>query len=519
MNDSELYGDAYHIFNNAMNMTIYSYFKTNNPVLDTIISTIAITFISYIVKILYFKSAVRNVKVVDYMKSMVYKRYSIQFEGKQSFVISKYDLQPTITTCFSDTFKALFYDIMNSIKNNDTIYEIKEYITSRKYNGPTEAEMYIISQERSYLYNKELEIYASTEIYSEDTTGDKNASKSSSIKTDIITITLFSYKTNIEQIQKHVEKVKLNYLEYIENVRNDKKFIYSLSNTSFEDSRYECWREYQFESSRTFDNMFFDGKEQIISKIRFFLDNKDWYYKNGIPYTLGIGLYGPPGTGKTSFFKSLANLTGRHLVILSFKLIKTKRQLEDFFYEEKYNENNKANSIGFDKKIIIIEDIDCIGDIVLKREDKKRRQKKIKDADSVGTAIQKLFENSEDKMNVVECKNKDDDPITLDDILNLWDGIKETPGRILGISSNHYDKLDPALTRPGRIDITLNLDNATRKTIQQMFQHFYGKPITDSVAKKIKDKFYSPAQLTNLYVNYKDDPDKFIECLTTGKSG
>jgi len=44
-----------------------------------------------------------------------------------------------------------------------------------------------------------------------------------------------------------------------------------------------------------------------------------------------------------------------------------------------------------------------------------------------------------------------------DDILNAWDGIIETPGRILIISSNHYEKLDPALVRPGRIDITLEL--------------------------------------------------------------
>ena len=38
--------------------------------------------------------------------------------------------------------------------------------------------------------------------------------------------------------------------------------------------------------------------------------------------------------------------------------------------------------------------------------------------------------------------------------LNLWDGIRETPGRIIVITSNHYDQLDPALIRPGRIDMT-----------------------------------------------------------------
>jgi hypothetical protein len=45
--------------------------------------------------------------------------------------------------------------------------------------------------------------------------------------------------------------------------------------------------------------------------------------------------------------------------------------LDDFFFEDRYNSNNKAHSVGFDKKIIIIEDIDCLGEIVWKRENKK----------------------------------------------------------------------------------------------------------------------------------------------------
>ena len=73
----------------------------------------------------------------------------------------------------------------------------------------------------------------------------------------------------------------------------------------------------------------------------------------GIPYTLGIGIHGPPGTGKTSFFKALANYTGRHIVNLSFKLIKQKKQLQDFYFETRYNYNNQENDIGFNNKIII----------------------------------------------------------------------------------------------------------------------------------------------------------------------
>lgn len=501
-------------FNQSLNMSVFSYFKTGNQIIDTLVSTLVLSLISYCIRV-FFSNNIRLLPLsdcYDYFKSILYTRYSITYEGKHSFIIAKFDYCPVITSCFSDTFKALFTDIITGIKNNDTIHEIKEYITTKKYNSDVESDMYIITQRNSFMYDKALEIYANTYILSQDDTNDKQKSNSA-MKTDIIYITLFSYKTNINNLQKFAELKKKEYLDYIENVRNNKQFIYSLSKISYENSINECWRELIFGSSRTFDNIFFENKDKIVEKINFFLNNKDWYYKYGIPYTLGIGLHGPPGTGKTSFFKCLANLTGRHLIILSLKLIKSKRQLEDFFYENKYNTNNKINSIGFDKKIIVIEDIDCMGDIVLKRTDEKVKQRKIKDSDNVGKAIQKLFENNGNNNEPCIVSAPVEDPITLDDILNLFDGIKETPGRILGISSNHYDKLDPAITRPGRIDITLNLGNATKLIINEMFQHFYGFAINAKKLKTIKDKFYSPAEITNCYINNKDDPDAFIERL------
>ena len=67
----------------------------------------------------------------------------------------------------------------------------------------------------------------------------------------------------------------------------------------------------------------------------------------------------------------------------------------------------------------------------------------------------------------------------------MWDGLKETPGRILGISSNHYSKLDPALVRPGRIDITINFDNSSREIIKEMYQHYYGLQIDEKKLRKI----------------------------------
>jgi SpoVK/Ycf46/Vps4 family AAA+-type ATPase len=109
-----------------------------------------------------------------------------------------------------------------------------------------------------------------------------------------------------------------------------------------------------------------------------------------------------------------------------------------------------------------------------------------------------------------------EDPITLDDILNLWDGIRETPGRILVISSNHYHKLDSALTRPGRIDITHELSNASHKTIAEMYRHLFGSSLNTGKLKKIQEFLYSPAELINFYVQYKNEHD-FVKRLLENK--
>jgi len=495
--------------------------------MDMILSSIFFTSITYILQNL----SIKHIQFPDFsqiyflIKSLFYRRNSVAFEGKQTFTISQMWRVPQMSAFFSDNFKALFYDIIRTTKHNNGVYDIQEYITaSDSVNTNVDADMYIITQSRPILYNTKLQIYAITNIYKEFSQTEKRSST-----TDTIVITLFSYTSTVSQILDFVDEVKRQYIEHIEDDRKGKRFIYSLKQTVKEDNNGNCqyWNETVFESTRTFSNMIFEGKEDVLKKIDFFINNKQWYYDNGIPYTLGIGLYGPPGTGKTSFFKSLANLTGRHLIILSLKNIKTKQQLEETFFETRYNNDNKTNSIGFDKKIIIVEDIDCLGEIVWKRDLSKTYEKVDVSTtttnnitENITVAIHKLIEsNNSERNDVIDlCKKKDEDPITLDDILNLWDGIKETPGRILGISSNHYDKLDPALTRPGRIDITLCLDKCTRIMIRDMFMLYYNREIDVDILNKIRDKYYSPAEIINFYVLYRDSPEMFINCLLHGAS-
>ena len=125
----------------------------------------------------------------------------------------------------------------------------------------------------------------------------------------------------------------------------------------------------------------------------------------------------------------------------------------------------------------------------------------------------KKLEDSDDL--VKETKNLlNNDPITLDDILNIWDGINETPGRILIMTSNHYDKLDPALIRPGRIDIKLEMSYLSKECVMKIFEHLYGKKVPRKYISSIPDKKLTPAKLMNIYINNQQSEKEFLTELT-----
>jgi hypothetical protein len=196
-------------------------------------------------------------------------------------------------------------------------------------------------------------------------------------------------------------------------------------------------------------------------------------------------LHGTPGAGKTSTIKAIAKDTNRHIFNLSLRKYTTQKQLINLFFNENVNivpENNGGKqttyAIPVNQRIYVIEDIDCLTDVVFDRKLKKNS----------------VQENG--------------DGITLSFILNLLDGILETPGRILIITTNYPEKLDKALIRPGRIDIKINFANATKELIREMINNFYSIQISADDIPDILDNCLSPAEvLESLCTNFKSYKD------------
>jgi hypothetical protein len=549
---SDVFGTIKSLLMDNVRLTLMSNVGKQTSGTNAVLLCIAVSIVSLLWEHIFDgNKSFRNLKYTLY--STFFRKHSIRIEGKQTTAISLYNTKHVNVICmFSDYFKAILDHVLQHMHQMKDVYDLRELTMQNIYSGkldhPSEDIMAGINgddkntlsvlQSTPFLIDRERQIYCGMGEVSESQQEPKINSRMVRY-----TIHLFSYVSDVSAIKDFMNEVRTRYLQRIEESRRGKLYVYSLTKciSDRDEDHCDCWQESPHDSAKTFKNIFFDGKEGVLQKIDFFLNNRKWYDQFGIPYTLGIGLCGPPGTGKTSFIKALASYTRRHIVVLSLKIIKTKTHLNQFFHELKYSENNKE-SIGFDKKIIVIEDIDCAGKVVLQRKSASpsnvdpgdSKTTSGSDSDSFKTEIltevkQMLKSHGKSKSSIDDDDDDmhsgfkptimnpyDNDMLTLDDILNLWDGVRENAGRIMVISSNFYDKLDSALVRPGRIDVTLRLDNATRETIREMYAHYYGHEIDLDDLAKIPDKAFSPAEIVNIYVSNHTDPRGFIARLTAG---
>ena len=99
--------------------------------------------------------------------------------------------------------------------------------------------------------------------------------------------------------------------------------------------------------------------------------------------------------------------------------------------------------------------------------------------------------------------------LNLSFLLNLLDGVLETPGRILIITTNHPERLDKALIRPGRVDIHLQVGNCSREMIIDILRFFYNDPLINFPDWNY-EKAITPAEVNKIILNNFDNPNAAI---------
>jgi hypothetical protein len=206
-------------------------------------------------------------------------------------------------------------------------------------------------------------------------------------------------------------------------------------------------------------------------------------------------------THNTSSVKAIANVGRRHIINVQLSEIKTKQQLQHLFFNDEIHVHNGVNTekytIPVSERLYVIEDIDAMGDTVLRREWKKP------------VAMTKSTPKSDEDAFMDRQKQEEKETIDLSFLLNLLDGTLEANGRILIITTNFPERIDRALIRPGRVDMIVKFKKCNVAVLREMVNSFYEKQMTVPDDETLNYK-WSPAEVNQILFRHFEDPENAI---------
>ncbi|KAK6252348.1 hypothetical protein QUC31_014068 [Theobroma cacao] len=193
------------------------------------------------------------------------------------------------------------------------------------------------------------------------------------------------------------------------------------------------WGSTNLDHRATFNTLAMDPslKKELIDDLDRFVRGRDFYRRVGKAWKRGYLLYGPPGTGKSSLIAAMANYLKFNVYDLELASLYRNSDLRRLLVSTK------------NRSIIVMEDIDCS----IELQDR-----------------------------VDERCNQGNNQLTLSGLLNFIDGLWSSCGdeRIIVFTTNHKDKLDPALLRPGRMDMHIHMSYCTPSGFRILASNYLG---------------------------------------------
>ena len=241
------------------------------------------------------------------------------------------------------------------------------------------------------------------------------------------------------------------------------------------------WDMIKFNHPSTFETFAMDPrrKREIMDDLQAFSKSQDYYAKIGKAWKRGYLLYGPPGTGKSTMIACIANYLKYDVYDLELTAVMDNTHLRQLMVNVP------------SKSIIVIEDIDCSLDLTGARKpvtsDDEQEEARM------NLESRALWENG-------HMMNRNKGKVTLSGLLNFIDGLWSTCGgeRLVVFTTNHIDKLDPALIRKGRMDVHIELSYCKFEAFKLLSKNYLGvdeHPLYDKVKELLEEVEITPADV------------------------
>ncbi|KAF5020495.1 hypothetical protein F66182_7486 [Fusarium sp. NRRL 66182] len=243
------------------------------------------------------------------------------------------------------------------------------------------------------------------------------------------------------------------------------------------------WQRSMSRASRPVSTVILNDKvkKDLIDDVTDYLNpnTRRWYSNRGISYRRGYLLYGPPGTGKSSLSLALAGFFRMRIYMVSLSSnLATEETLATLFAELPR------------RCVVLLEDIDTAG-LTHTRDDTKGENTQ----DAAGPSPAPAAPS---KPGAPPAAPALPGRLSLSGLLNILDGVASQEGRVLIMTTNHLEKLDKALIRPGRVDMIVKFGLADAEMTASIFRAIYapyeGENVNGDGSQQTKTEYLDPEE-------------------------